>query len=147
MPIEATPDSATLAELAEGEPRKFAYKTKGIINGAYCHHLDANASGYSDYYNLYVKKDGDPCGMYARTNVLTPAHFTRLLEWAKGAILDLGVDIASGRIDARPYHRGGERACASCDYAGVCHFDWQINEYNLLRSVGKAGLIAELDGK
>ena len=147
MPIEATPDSATLAELAQGEPRKFAYKTKGLINGAYCHHLDANASGYSDYYNLYVKKDGDPCGMYARTNVLTPAHFTRLLEWAKDAILDLAADIASGRIEARPYHRGGERACASCDYAGVCHFDWQINEYNLLRSVGKAGLIAELDGK
>jgi hypothetical protein len=29
----------------------------------------------------------------------------------------------------------------------VCHFDWQINNYNFLRSVGKSDLIERLDSK
>jgi hypothetical protein len=29
----------------------------------------------------------------------------------------------------------------------VCHFDWQINDYNFLRSVGKSDLMARLDNE
>ena len=146
MPIETNPETATLAELAEDESRKFPYKARGIINGAYCFHLDPNASGYSQYYNFYVKKkDNDPYGMYGTSNILKPGHFQRLLEWSRASLQRLATDILSGRIDARPYHRGAERACTYCDYTGVCHFDWQINDYNFLRSVGKADLMAEFD--
>lgn len=147
MPIETTPQSATLAELAEDEPARFAYKAKGIINGAYCPHLDANASGYSDFYNFYVKKDGDPFGQYARSNALTREHFARLLDWAKENLLHLGTEIASGRIECKPYHRGSERACTNCEYMAVCRFDWQINEYNFLRAVDKTDLTARIESE
>jgi ATP-dependent helicase/nuclease subunit B len=147
VPIETTPASATLAELADEEPRKFPYKPSGIIDSAYWRYLDANASGYSDYYNFYVKKDGDPCGMYRTSNALTSTHFARLLDWARDNILRLVGDIVSGRIEVRPYHRGGQRACAFCEYMGVCHFDWQINDYNFLPSVGKGDLMARFESE
>jgi len=146
MPIETPPETATLAELADEEPRKFPYKPRGILNGAYWSHVDPNASGYSRYYNFYVKKkDNDPYGMYGTSNLLKPGHFQHLLEWSKASLQRLAADILSGRIDARPYHRGAERACTHCEYTGVCHFDWQINEYRFLRSVGKSDLMAEFD--
>ena len=145
LPIETVPETATLAELSEEEPRAFPYKARGILNGEYCFHLDANATGYSTYYNYYVKKGNDPYGMYATSNLLKPGHFQRLIEWSRRSILRIATEILSGRIDARPYHRGGERACTFCEYTGVCHFDWQINEYNFLRSVGKSDLMAEFD--
>jgi ATP-dependent helicase/nuclease subunit B len=147
LPIETTPESATLADLGDEEPRKFRYKPSGIINSAYCPHLDAGAVGYSAYYNFYVKKDGDSCGMYRTSNALTRAHFARVLDQARDTIVRLAMDIVSGRIEARPYHRGAQRACAFCEYLGVCHFDWQINDYNFLRSVGKSDLIERFESE
>jgi ATP-dependent helicase/nuclease subunit B len=144
LPIEATPQRATPDEL-DAENRKFQHKARGIINGAYCGHLDANASGYSAYYGFQVKKDGDQYGNYAKSNALRPEHFTRLLDWSRKNIIRLGADIASGRIECRPYHRGNERACLFCDFLPVCHFDWQINDYNLLSPVNKDSLIQELE--
>jgi len=148
VPIETTPASATLAELADEEkPRKFPYKAGGVINGAYWQHLDPNAVKDSAFYNFFVKKDGDPYGKYDSSNALTPVHFARLLDWARDNIVRLATEIVSGRIEAKPYHCGTERGCAFCDYMAVCHFDWQINEYNFLPSVKKSDLIARLDNK
>jgi ATP-dependent helicase/nuclease subunit B len=148
VPVETTPASATLAELADEEPRKFPYKARGIINGAYCFHLDADAAKDSAFYNFYVTaKDRQPYGRYATSNALRPEHFARLLDWTRSAVIRLATDIVSGRIEARPYHRGGERACAFCEYMGVCHFDWQINDYNFLRSVGKSDLMARFESQ
>jgi ATP-dependent helicase/nuclease subunit B len=148
VPIETTPESTTLAELADEEPRRFPYKARGVINGAYCFHLDANAAKDSAFYNFYVTtKDQQPYGRYATSNALRPEHFARLLDWTRDAVVRLTMDIVSGRIEARPYHRGAERACAFCEYMGVCHFDWQINDYNFLPSVGKSDLMARFESQ
>ena len=149
VPIETTPASATLAELADEEkPRKFPYKAGGVINGAYWQYLDPDAVKDSAFYNFYVTaKDQQPYGNYGRTNILTPAHFARLLDWARDTIVRLATEIVSGRIEARPYHCRSERGCTFCDYMAVCHFDWQINDYNFLRSVGKSDLIERLDSR
>ncbi|MBM4024172.1 MAG: hypothetical protein FJ280_02045 [Planctomycetes bacterium] len=149
VPIETTPTSATLAELADAERSgRFPYKAGGVLNGAYWQHLDANAVKESAFYNFYVTaKDQQPYGNYGRTNVLNPAHFARLLEWARDNLVRLATDIVSGRIEARPYHRGSERGCTCCEYLGVCHFDWQINDYNFLRPAGKADLIERLEAQ
>lgn len=143
LPIEAAPQRATPAGF-DAEARRFRHKAKGIINGAYCGHLDANASGYSVYYNFYVKKDGDPYGQYSRSNALQPEHFARLLDWSRKTLIRLAADIASGRIESRPYHRGNERGCTFCDFLPVCHFDWQINDYNLLAPVNKDAFFERL---
>jgi len=146
LPIETPPETATLAELAEKKNHKFPYKPRGVLNGLYWSCLDPNASGYSRYYNFHVKKkDNDPYGCYPTSSLLTPEHFQRLLEWAQANLQRLAGDILSGRIEALPYHQGAKRACTNCDYSGVCHFDWQINEYRFLRSVRKNDLMAELD--
>ena len=147
MPIETTPETATLAELAEEEPRKFPYKAKGIINGAYCRYLDANAVKDSAFYSFYVTKDQEPYGRYTTSNALRPAHFARVLDWARDSVIRLAMDILSGRIESRPYHRGGERACLFCEYLAVCHFDWQINDYNFLPSAGKSDLIERFESE
>jgi ATP-dependent helicase/nuclease subunit B len=148
MPIETTPKTATLADLAEGETRKFPYKAKGIINGAYWQHLDADASKESQYYGFCVTvKDQQPYGRYANSNALRPAHFARMLDWAQDSIVQLATDILSGRIEARPYHRGTERGCTFCEYMAVCHFDWQINDYNFLPPAGKPDLIERLESE
>jgi ATP-dependent helicase/nuclease subunit B len=145
VPIETTPASATLAELADEEkPRKFPYKAGGVINGAYWQHLDPNAVKDSAFYNFFVKKDGDPYGKYDSSNILTPAHFARLLDWARDNIVRLATEIVSGRIELRPYHCRSERGCTFCDYMAVCHFDWQINDYNFLPAVKKSDLIERL---
>jgi ATP-dependent helicase/nuclease subunit B len=146
LPIEAAPRKATPAEFGE-ESRKFQRKARGIINGAYCEHLDAKAAGYSDYYGFYVKKDGDPYGQYSRSNALRPEHFARLLEWSRSNIIRLAADIASGRIECRPYHRGSERGCTFCEFMPVCRFDWQINDYNFLLPVSKESLIERLENR
>ena len=143
MPIETTPNSATLAELAEDETRRFPYKAKGILNGAYWQHLDPNAGKESEYYSFSVTaKDRQPYGRYATSNILQPAHFARLLDWSQDRLVRQALDILSGRIEARPYHCGSERGCTFCEYLGVCHFDWQINEYHFLPRAGKSDLIA-----
>jgi ATP-dependent helicase/nuclease subunit B len=148
VPIETTPASATLAELADEEkPRKFPYKAGGVINGAYWQHLDPNAVKDSAFYNFFVKKDGDPYGKYDSSNILTPAHFARLLDWARDNIVRLATEIVSGRIELRPYHCRSERGCTFCDYMAVCHFDWQINDYNFLPAVKKSDLIERLDSR
>jgi len=135
----------TAVRAVDEETGKFPYKPDGIVNGAYCCHLDTEACGQSAYYNFYRKKDGDPCGMYARTNALTHAHFARMLDWARESLIRLATDILSGRIESKPYHRGSERGCTFCEYRAVCHFDWQINDYNFLPPAGKSDLIARLD--
>ncbi len=148
VPIETTPASATLVELADEEkPRKFPYKAGGVINGAYWQHLDPNAVKDSAYYNFFVKKDGAPYGKYETSNILTPVHFARLLDWARDNLIRLATEIVSGRIALQPYHCRSERGCTFCDYMGVCHFDWQINDYHFLPAVRKSDLIARLDSK
>ena len=144
LPIEAVPKRATPAEY-DADSRKFQHKARGIINGAYWGHLDANASKNSAFYNFYVTKDQQPYGNYSRSNALRPEHLTRLLDWSRKNIIRLAADIASGRIESRPYHRGNERGCLFCDFLPVCHFDWQINDYSFLQPVDKNSLIEQLE--
>jgi len=146
LPIEAAPQRATPAEL-DRENRKFQRKARGIINGAYCMYLDTNAVGYSDYYGFYVKKGGDPYGQYSRSNALRADHFARLLTWSRNKLIHLAADIASGRIECKPYHRGSERGCTFCEFMPVCRFDWQINDYNFLPPVNKDSLMERLENE
>jgi ATP-dependent helicase/nuclease subunit B len=144
IPVETVPERATPADFG-GETRRFRHKARGIINGIFCSHLDAGASANSAYYNFYVTKDQQPYGRYNSSNVLMPMHFTRLLDWARESIIRLTTEIASGRIECRPYHCGTERGCTFCDFLPVCHFDWQINDYNVLQPMSKVDLMKKLE--
>ena len=137
MPVEAGAERGTVEEAVEGT-EKFSHKAKGIFNGQFASELDgAAASRWSDYYNFYVKQDGDVYGNYGSSGALKPADFEKVLSFVERKIVELAEGIVSGDIKVGPYMLGTKTPCGWCDYRAVCRFDWQVNEYNRLESMGK----------
>ncbi len=137
MPIKAEIKSASYREL-DKEAAKFDYKAKGIFNGEFAELLDnKTASKDSKYYNFYISKDEGAYGSYNKRGALKPDDFESVLQFAERKMIDLGEDIVSGKIDISPCKLGSETACRYCEYKAVCRFDWQINDYNHLESLGK----------
>jgi len=145
MPVEVTPTGATLDELSE-KTESFDYKAKGIFNGEFGRELDKTALKDSKFYNFYVTKDGEPYGSYGNRGVLKPADFEKVLKFTERKIVRLAEEILSGRIDVNPYRLSGKSPCSYCKYKSVCRFDWQINDYNPLESLGKIRVLEEMGG-
>jgi len=145
MPVEAAPTRATLDELSE-KTEGFDYKAKGVFNGEFARELDKTALKDSKFYNFYVTKDGEPYGSYGNRGVLKPADFEKVLKFTENKIVRLAEEILSGRIDVKPYRLSGKSPCSYCKYKSVCRFDWQINDYNPLESLGKIRVLKEMGG-
>jgi ATP-dependent helicase/nuclease subunit B len=143
VPIEVSPEKATIDELSE-ETQEFNYKARGIFDGRYAGWLDENASRDSVFYNFYVTRDGEPYGSYASRGVLKAEDFEKVLNQAERRIVELAESIISGRIDVKPFRLGTEIPCGYCDYKGVCRFDWQINDYNFLSSLSKPEVLERI---
>ncbi len=143
MPVEVGPQRATLDEISK-KTDTFNYKAKGIFNGRFAQQLDGKASKDSEFYNLYVTKDGQPYGLYHNRGALKPADFEKVLKFTERKILRLAEEILSGGIDVRPYRLSNKSPCSYCEYNSVCRFDWQINDYNSLVSLGKAEVIEKM---
>ena len=137
VPVEASAERGTLdGTLKVSE--KFLHRAKGIFNGGFAGELDrAAVSKWSDYYNFYVKQDGDVYGNYGSSGALKPGDFGKVLGFVEWKIAELAEETASGKIEVRPYMLGTKTPCGQCDYRAVCRFDWQVNEYNQLESMGK----------
>ncbi len=144
MPIEVSPAKATLDKLSQ-RTESFDYKAKGIFDGRYASHLDLNASKDSRYYNFYVTKDGQPYGSYGNRGALKPDDFDNMLQFAEDKITGLASEISSGKIDITPYRLNNNSPCSYCEYKSVCRFDWQINNYNPLSSLGKSETLQKLE--
>jgi ATP-dependent helicase/nuclease subunit B len=140
MPVEVSPTKTTLEGLGETAD-SFHYKARGIFDGEFWGQLDKGASKDSRFYNFYVTKDGQPYGSYGNRGALRPDDFEAVLKFTEEKIAELAEEIVSGRIDVRPYRLSGESPCRWCKYRSVCRFDWQINEYNFLESLGKAEVL------
>ena len=69
-----------------------------------------------------------------------------MLKFAEKKIIDLAEKILSGIIDIRPYRLSGKSPCSYCKYLSVCRFDWQINDYNPLVSLGKRRVLEMMEG-
>ena len=145
MPVEVSPKTTALDELP-GKAETFSYKAKGIFNGQFAEQLDRNASQNSKFYNFHVTKDGQPYGSYSNRGALRPGDFEKVLRFTERKIIQLAEEILSGEIDIRPYRLSQNCPCSYCEYRPVCRFDWQINEYNFLVSVGKSDVLKVLEG-
>ncbi|MBN2271274.1 MAG: exodeoxyribonuclease V subunit gamma [Sedimentisphaerales bacterium] len=143
MPVEVGAKSATIEKLPDAL-EKFHHKANGIFNGQFAPNLDANASKDSRFYNFYVTKDGEPYGSYDKRGALKPDDFDKVLESAKARIVRMAVEILSGRIEVSPYRIGTESPCGFCKYKPVCRFDWQINDYTPLPSLGKTEMLERM---
>jgi ATP-dependent helicase/nuclease subunit B len=143
MPVEVSPAKSTIDELPE-QAESFNYKAKGIFNGEVFRQLDEEASGNSKFYNFYVTKDGEPYGNYGKQGALKPADFEVVLKFTEKKIIQLSEEILSGRIEVKPYRLNQKSPCSYCKYKPVCRFDWQINEYNFLESLGKTSVLEKM---
>ncbi|MEA3225797.1 MAG: PD-(D/E)XK nuclease family protein, partial [Planctomycetota bacterium] len=124
----------------------FDYKAKGIFDGTFAQQLDNAASRDSKFYNFYVTKDGQPYGSYSSRGALKALDFEKVLRFAEEKIIQLAGEIASGKIDIRPYRLSQNSPCGYCKYKPVCRFDWQINDYNFLESVNKSQALDRMEG-
>lgn len=145
MPVEVSPAKSTIDELSE-KTESFNYKAKGIFNGEVFRQLDSGASKNSKFYNFYVTKDGQPYGNYEKQGALRPDDFEKALTFTEKKIIRLSEEILSGRIEVKPYRLNQNSPCGYCKYKSLCRFDWQINEYNLLESLDKAGTLEKIKG-
>jgi len=143
MPVEVSPRKSTLDDLPS-KTESFDYKATGIFNGKFAGVLDKTASKDSNYYNFYVTKDGEPYGNYGNRGVLKPNDFEKVLRFTEKRTVELAEEILSGKIDAKPYRLSQKSPCSYCKYKSVCRFDWQINDYNPLKSLGKLTVLEKM---
>jgi ATP-dependent helicase/nuclease subunit B len=121
-------------------------KAKGIFNGEFYRQLDGTVeSRSSKFYNFQVSKGNGQYGDYGRSGALKPDDFEKVLKFTGWKIIELVNKILSGNIDIKPYRLGTKTECSYCEYKSVCRFDWQINDYNDLPSVGKGKVFEEME--
>jgi len=145
MPVEISPAKGTLDEISK-KTDSFDYKAKGIFNGRFFQLLDSAASsGWSKFYSFRITSRDEQYGNYSTSGALKPDDFEQVLKFTAGKMLQLVEEILSGEIDVRPYRLSGKSPCIYCEYNSVCRFDWQINDYNPLISLGKAEVLEKMD--
>ncbi|MFH1882463.1 MAG: PD-(D/E)XK nuclease family protein [Planctomycetota bacterium] len=147
MPVEVGPQRATLDEISK-KTDTFNYKAKGIFNGRFFQLLDSAASsGWSKFYSFRITSKDEQYGNYSISAALNPDDFEKVLRFTEQKILKLVQEILSGGIDVRPYRLSGKSPCSYCEYNSVCRFDWQINDYNPLVSLGKTEVLEKMDAE
>jgi ATP-dependent helicase/nuclease subunit B len=144
MPVEREIKSVDIDQ-APVETDSFNYKAKGIFNGEYSSQLDSIlSSGWSKFYNFRVTSKDKQYGNYNVSGVLKPGDFEKVLQFTREKIMQLAEKIINGTIDISPYRLGGKSPCTYCEYKPVCRFDWQINDYNSLTSLGKTEVLERI---
>jgi len=144
IPIEPGPVKDVPLPLAKKE-KKFDYKAKGIFNGRFYDQLDVKAkSGWNTFYNFYTSREDEQYGNYDTSGALRPDDFEKVLRFAEAKIIELAEQITSGRIEIKPYMLGTASPCTWCEYRSLCRFDWQVNDYNFLDSVGKPYVLEKI---
>jgi ATP-dependent helicase/nuclease subunit B len=145
MPIEVSPEKATLDRLSDRSDA-FCRKAKGIFNGEFYRYLDPTTeSGWSRFYSFRITSKDAQYGDYKRSGVLNPGDFEAILRFAEEKAVRLAGEIASGRIDITPYRLNNNSPCSHCEFGPVCRFDWQINNYNSVESLGKDQVLEKLE--
>jgi ATP-dependent helicase/nuclease subunit B len=144
MPVEVSLKTTTLGELPK-ENDSFNYKAKGIFNGRYAEQLDGGAnSGWSRYYNFRISSRDEQYGHYKKSGALRPDDFEKVLKFTEDKIIQIAENIVAGEIDVRPYRLKGQSPCSYCEYKSICRFDWQINDYNFLATLGKSEVLEKI---
>lgn len=124
-----------LDEQGEGEAIETAVmkllRPSGLVNTdlEVIRHLDREIGGASDVIPVVLKE-----GLVnpLRSGVASTRRFCALRACIRERSAEIGREILSGEISARPSLRGGYCACMYCSYASVCGFDRKTSGYRYL---------------
>lgn len=141
MSVEAKIEQVSLDKLPN-KAEKFTRKANGIFNGDFFQQLDNKTT--NKFYNFFVTKEGNQYGRDNISGALRPDSFEKILSITERKIIKLVEEIISGKIDVRPYRINNESPCSYCKFRAVCRFDWQINDYNSLVSLGKNEVLEKI---
>jgi ATP-dependent helicase/nuclease subunit B len=141
MSVEAKIEQVSLDKLPN-KAEKFTRKANGIFNGDFFQQLDNKTT--NKFYNFFVTKEGNQYGRDNISGALRPDSFEKILSITERKIIKLVEEIISGKIDVRPYRINNESPCSYCKFRAVCRFDWQINDYNSLVSLGKSEVLEKI---
>ena len=102
---------------------------KDVIEG-----IDNNVGKSSAVLPVYVKSTGE---YGTKSNALASSEdFNSIIEYTSKKIQNIGKDIVSGNIDAKPYKKGTRTGCEFCNFASICGFDRNSSQsaYRLFNS-------------
>ncbi len=143
IPIQAAIETIKSDEYEKSRD-KFLYKPRGFFNGQHYQAIDRYVeSKQSPYFSFYISKDSRQYGNYKNNDILKPDHFQYILDRTKRIIGELVERMDQGTIEATPYRRGSNTACAQCEFLSVCRFDWQINDYHTIHTQSKTDILTE----
>jgi ATP-dependent helicase/nuclease subunit B len=146
IPIEVRPKKTTLGELSDSSD-SFNHKAKGIFDGRFYRQLDNHIdSGWSRFYNFRITAKDQQYGNYVNSGAMKPGDYETLLHFAEERLIQLAQEIVSGKINVSPYRLGQVSPCSYCKYKPICRFDWQINDYNFLKSLSKSRVLEKAGG-
>ncbi|MBN2513340.1 MAG: PD-(D/E)XK nuclease family protein [Sedimentisphaerales bacterium] len=133
-------------EPADDQPVGPVLKARGIFDAAIAFDLDSAVGDDNrrSRYFTFLLKEGEPLGDYGRSDAVTSEAYSAVLAYAEQTLARLAQGIASGDIRAYPYRLGTQSPCPHCDYRCVCKFDWQLNDYHILPSIGKMEFLDSL---
>ncbi|HSV26351.1 MAG TPA: PD-(D/E)XK nuclease family protein, partial [Sedimentisphaerales bacterium] len=146
VPVQLTAKNTEAEQEDEDERTAQRRKSYGIFNGEYHRALDPGAQKWSNYYNYCVSTKGDQYSYYGISGAIRPDEFSRTMNYARRLIASAAGRILDGHIAVHPFRKGSQSPCSFCDYQPVCRFDWQINDYNFLRSMNKQQVLDVLGG-
>ena len=119
-PMTAYKEGATELEAYDAILGQF--KMSGIVLGedALIEGMDRNITKSSQIIPVNMSKTGE---YTSRTGKLVSAgDFERVMNFANKKIGEIGKQIVSGNIEAKPYRRGEKTGCDYCPYMAVCGF-------------------------
>ncbi len=86
----------------------------------------------------FIKKENTDKKSQSRINTATKEQFEIMDKYVTKLIKSSLTDMLGGNIDARPYKNRDKTPCAYCEYSSICRFELSGNDYNNIKSYGRA---------
>ncbi len=117
--------------LDDNDSGQRAYRHSGRFDWSVVKHLDNTGAEVGTQFNYRLTKAKD----FSRTSKdpMESAAFAQLLEEVEANLVRMGQSIYQGAIKPNPYQKSSDRACANCEYQGVCRIDPWTHEFRVLQ--------------
>ncbi|WP_274363249.1 helicase-exonuclease AddAB subunit AddB [Paenibacillus thermotolerans] len=137
-------------EQAQAEFEQFRkFKMKGLLldDPSAVQMMDTKLDkGHSPVVPLELKTDGS---LAKRSSAADAQHWHILRKFVRNKMTELGTMVSEGVVEASPYKRGTDTACAFCKLKPVCGFDPELegNDYRNLQPLSEDDVWERMEGE